>query len=852
MNSKLILRLIMALVVPALACTMTSTTLPATSTPEAEQAPTSTPEGGGVDANGLFVLNLSESDQKGLELRADEILQSILDGGGEVDRGVLLQAYAELAQLQHVGGEWHAIGPAPIQGVFMPQGQVPGSGRVNGFAVDPRNTNVVYAAASIGGLWKTEDGGQSWRSLSEQQVPLIYGGIVIDPSNPDTLYALLGEFDGQVSYAYGYLANGIMRTQDAGATWQLVGEETFLGASVTSLEFAPDGTLYASSGQMSVYYGPPNMPDFGVFRSTDGGDSWDRLASCSDFGSCVPRSGGENRSLLGGFFDLKVASNGNLFTSFCIFQCFSTSILRSTDGGQVWEQLDLQPALEDWSTQNEVTVEYLDDAQTLPAIDGFELSVSKTDSNIVLAGGGVSYQDQKQNEGVWSWIIRSQDGGDSWQWLPEAGDYCSGTGGSPQCTYDNIIEIDPTDPNIMYAGGSFSIDPDNYNWIAVIRRSADGGDTWADLTPAVDGSLMHPDAHGMSFDPTDPARLWVGTDGGIYRTDDASADPPQWQSVSEGLNTLLFIDVALHPTDPSYLVGGMQDNAKAYTNDRGTWHGAASGDGAYVAVDPFQPNIVYGTIYPPSIFERNENGGEGDFTEWNPSGDSNGYNAGLDSNDNWAFYPTFAVDPNNEGVLYLVSNRVYRTDDRGDSWTPVSDYLNASELGNIQSIELAPSDSNVIYVGTTDGTAWVSTDGAQSWGEITGANFPPRNLNRLAVDPNDPNTLVAVFGGFNVQTPDSPGHVFVSRDGGGSWEDISFALPDAPLSSVVIDVREQYAGVYVGGALGVWVLQQGTSDWLPYGTGMPFALVSSLKLNPATGVMAAATYGRSVWVLDMP
>jgi hypothetical protein len=322
--------------------------------------------------------------------------------------------------------------------------------------------------------------------------------------------------------------------------------------------------------------------------------------------------------------------------------------------------------------------------------------------------------------------------------------------------------------------------------------------------------------------------------------------------VSEGLNTLLYIDVALHPTDPNYILGGMQDNAKAYTTDRGTWHGAASGDGAYVAVDPFQPNIVYGTIYPPSIFERNENSGEGDYTAWNPSDDSHGYSQGLDGNDNWAFYPPFAVDANNEGVLYLVSNRVYRTDNRGDSWTAVSDFLNASEKGSIQSIALAPSDSNVIYVGTTDGTAWVSTDGAQNWSEITGSNFPPRNLNRLAVDPNDPNTVVAVFGGFNVQTPDAPGHVFVSRDGGGSWEDITFALPDAPLSSVVIDVREQYAGVYVGGALGVWVLQQGSNDWLPYGTGMPYALVSSLKLNPNTGVMAAGTYGRSVWIMDMP
>jgi hypothetical protein len=387
----------------------------------------------------------------------------------------------------------------------------------------------------------------------------------------------------------------------------------------------------------------------------------------------------------------------------------------------------------------------------------------------------------------------------------------------------------------------------------VLRRSTDGGDTLSDSTPAVDGSFMHPDMHGFAFDPNDHNVIWVGTDGGVYRTADISADPPQWAPLSNGLYTLLFVDVALHPTDRNYLIGGMQDNAKAYTTDRQTWSGAASGDGAYVGVDPFKPTTVYGSIYPPSLFERNTKGGQGDYTAWNPTdGFSHGFVSGLDSSDSWAFYPPFALDPNNEGVIYLVSNRVYRTDNRGDLWKPVSDFLNKSNNGTLQSIMVAPSDSNTIYVGTTDGTAWASTDGSQNWTEVTGSNFPPRNLNRLAVDPNDPKTVYAVFGGFNVQTPDTPGHVFVYHDGGGSWTDMTMNLPDAPLSSVVVDVRDKYAGVYVGGALGVWVLQNGSNQWLPYGTGMPFTLVSSLKLNPTTGVMAAATYGHSVWVLDMP
>jgi photosystem II stability/assembly factor-like uncharacterized protein len=853
MKSKLFLRLLAALVVPALACTLSGTTntLPPTETPGAVSQPTATPDGNGTTNNGLFVLNLTQSDQEGLVKRADQIYQSIINTGGEVSRTVLLDAYAQLATYQHVGGQWNSVGPAPIQGVFLPQGQVPGSGRTNGFAVDPRDPNVVYAAISIGGIWKTTDGGQTWAALTDQQVPLIYGDIVMDPKNPDTLYAPLGEMDGQLAAQYGFLANGIMRSRDAGKTWQLVGQDTFLGAAVSSLVFDQSGKMYASSGEMQVVFGPDNMPDFGIFSSSDGGDTWQRLAACKDFGPCDPQSGVQHPSLVGGFFDVQVGGDGALYASHCIVDCVSTSLIRSKDGGQTWEKLDISAALAAWQKANGAQISYFDEAQKFPRLTGFSIAVSATDPKTLLAGGGIRYKDNKGKKRMSSWVIRSIDGGDNWEWLRKVPDYCTSSGNANQCTYDNILRIDPTDAKVMYVGGSFSLDPDAYTWVAVLRRSTDGGDTWTDVTPAVDGSFMHPDMHGFAFDPSNPKVIWVGTDGGVYRSKDTSANPPQWESLSNGLGTLLFIDVGLHPTDPNFLVAGMQDNARATTTDRKIWNGAASGDGAYVAVDPFNPQIVYGSIYPPSIFERNSAAGIGDFKTWAPA-DEYGYTKGLDGNDNWPFYPPFTVDPNKEGVLYIGSNRVYRTDNRGNLWKPVSDYVNKTQYGQVQCIAIAPSDSNTIYVGTTDGTVWASTDGSKTWSEVTGSTFSPRNVNRLAVDPNDPTTVYAVFGGFNVQTPDTPGHVFVSHNGGGSWEDTSLNLPDAPLSSVVVDVRDKYAGVYVGGALGVWVLQNGGQQWLPYGNGMPFTLVTSLKLNPATGVMAAATYGHSAWVIDMP
>jgi photosystem II stability/assembly factor-like uncharacterized protein len=842
------------LVWAALACSLLSSpeAPPPTATPASDAAPSPTPSGGGV-STGFFDLNLNRSDQEGLTERANEIYQQLVNSAGDVDRSALIEAYRELANYQPVGGEWRSVGPAPIEGVYLPQGQVPGSGRINGLALDPRNPDVVYAAATAGGIWKSEDGGLAWRSLSDRQVPVFYGGLVMDPDDPDTLYGLLGAFDGIEAATYGYLANGIMRTRDGGATWELIGAEEFNGAAVTALVFDAAGTMYASSGQRGVYVAPPDQPDFGLFRSTDGGDTWERLLSCDDAADCIPNPASGVTARLGGFMDLALSTEGTLYASLCNVECFGTYLLRSADGGETWEALDLSQALQQWQDENEVEVQYLDDAQTIPYLEGLEIAISPTDPSVLLAGGGIYWtgfdRDGYPIEGTWSWAIRSTDGGDTWEWLWDAGDYCSGEGSSPQCTYDNIVEIDPTDANVMYLGGSLSTEEGSFNWVKVIRRSADGGDTWTDMTPAVEGSFMHPDAHVLAFDPHDPNVIWVGTDGGIYRTRDASADFPQWENLSRGLTTLLFVDIGLHPTDPHYILGGLQDNGNAYTDDGGaTWYGASQGDAGYSAVDPFDPVIVY-SHYPSYYFSRNQNGGAGGWREWfGPGGE--GYIDGLDGTDNWLFYPPFVLDPNSEGVVYFASNRVYRSDDRGDSWFLLSDYLTFD--GSIQTVAVSPSDPEVLYVGTTDGLVWMTTDGGAGWEDVTGLDFPPRNVRRIAVDPTDSQIAYAVFGGFDLQTPDTPGHVFRTTDGGASWEDISFNLLDAPLSAVVVDVRPAYAGVYVGGALGVWVLAEGSDEWLPYGTGMPYTLVSDLELNPDTGIMAAATFGRSIWVMAMP
>ncbi|HEY3290821.1 MAG TPA: hypothetical protein VGK87_11890, partial [Anaerolineae bacterium] len=317
------------------------------------------------------------------------------------------------------------------------------------------------------------------------------------------------------------------------------------------------------------------------------------------------------------------------------------------------------------------------------------------------------------------------------------------------------------------------------------------------------------------------------------------------------INTLLFIGVGLHPTNAKYMLGGLQDNAIALTTDGGSsWPGASQGDMGYAAVDPFSTDTVYST-WPRGGFARNDDAGKGGANDgWFE------FTKGLASDDRFLFYSPFVVDPKNEGVLYIASQRVYKTTDRGESWDPVSDAL-SGDKGSIRSMAISSSDPQVLYAGTTEGRIWISANGGQRWQRTTPKILPTRQVNHIAVDPANPLVAVAVFGGFDAQTPYAKGHVFRTVDGGKNWQDISFNLPDAPIGTVVIDARSKYAGIYIGGSLGVWVLSgDPTTDsarqWVPYGTGMPYTLVSDLQLNTKTGIMAAATYGRSIWVMEMP
>ena len=624
--------------------------------------------------------------------------------------------------------------------------------------------------------------------------------VVVHPANMDVIFA-------------GGAQGGVWRTENAGAAWRpLTDRECSLAMGALALDPVDPDIVYAGTGEQHFsadsYYG------CGILRSADGGESWTRLGE----GVFTGPMGGTTISRV----VVDSATAGTLDAT-TVYAATEDGLFISTDSGAGWTRvLDgvvtdvlvhagaretmFAAVAEGEEKRGHATLHRSDDAgwswsEVDPGLGMLpwraQLAQSRSNPDILYLSAGESEA---------AIIARSTDGGESWSRMPAVGLRCG------QCWYNQSLAVHPTDPDVVYFGG------------VLLYRSDSGGATFSMLGR----TDIHVDQHVLTVDARAPDMLLVGNDGGVYRSLNRGET---WESLNTNLSlTQFYAGVSIHPrAEAVSVLGGTQDNGTIEGDGDLSWPQVMGGDGGFTALDP---------RFDRRWAETQWRGGTGGPRRSDNGGSFRYRGRGIDLGDDALFIPPLVMDPFDPDVLYFGTELLYRTVDGGGLWEPIAE----APAGNISAIAPSRSDARVLYFGTSESDIVVTRDGGATWRPVSGS-LPMRYVSDIAVHPHDPATAYAVFSGFGT------GHVFVTRDYGASWADITGDLPDHPVNAVLLDPGE-LSRIYIGTDLGVFS-STGGGGWVRLGEGLPMVAVFDLAVEPAAGVMVAATHGRGAFALPV-
>jgi hypothetical protein len=731
---------------------------------------------------------------------------------------------------------WTSIGPQPISP--LPNDQFSGypvdSGRVTALAVDPRDVtgNTVYLGAAEGGVWVTTNGGQFWTALTDSQPSLAVGSIALDPTtNPTTVYVGTGEENFNFDAYYGA---GVLKSSNGGKTWtqdvtfsqSAVGSPTASGPYIGALAVDPANNQILLAG---VGTSPGSTVTGGIWRSTNGGNTWAPVLPESAFGNGTglvfdPNTPGRAYAALGAFSENP--SNG---------------VFKSTDGGATWAPLStlgIGPGL-----LGRITL-----AIGPPASSGNpgELLAAIADNSTCSSNPLTCSRNLLG-------LFKSTDGGGTWTKLSApnfCGDQMDPTKG--QCFYDMAVGVSPANPALIYAGGTNDFGGD------ALTVSMDGGITWSPdlyagggIAPNPNGQL-HTDTHAIAFSK-DGTKLYVGNDGGIWLTTNVGAPSNvTWTDLNNSLNiTQFYPGISIFPGNPNLGFGGTQDNGTlSYSGTLG-WETIIGGDGGYTAINPSQTTLYAANAFAQGIFEFGSISSTPTLLSFTPACSQMAVSLLCDQP---MGVPPLVADPENPQTLYFGTFRVWQTTD--GSVNPADWFLLPAQPSlmpgdSITTIAVAPNDSRTIYVGTHFSGIQATNSLGSAWNP-PGTGLPVRFVTQIAVDPRVPTKAYAAFSGFSsCGACDQLGHIFQTTTGGSSWANITGNLPDIPVNDLAVDPVIN-ATLYAATDIGVFSTSDGGNTWSPLVSGLPRAAVLGLRLDQQSRVLWAATHGRGMWALQLP
>jgi photosystem II stability/assembly factor-like uncharacterized protein len=674
--------------------------------------------------------------------------------------------------------QWEFVGPSNI------------GGRVVDIEFNPKNPNIVYAAAATGGVFKSEDMGKTWIPIFDSETCLSIGDIGIDQNNPEIIYVGTGEANGGHNNFPGV---GIFKSVDAGNSWNFIGLDS--SASIGRIIVDPNNSQKIIIAAVGSYFIPNSQR--GVFISENAGTTWKKSLFVSDSTGAIDLAINPNNSneIYAAMWERVrkpvFISNTHLYGS-------TSGIYKTIDGGKSWKVLDTSNGLPNSDSLN---------------IGRIGLSISSSNPNIIYA----TFSDGDFLTGIY----KSVDSGQNW--ININSDF---PGSGSFSWYFGQVRVHPLNPDTV-----FVLD-------VSLMKSSTSGQSW-DYTYGYGGlKQLHVDHHALAFNPDNPNYILDGNDGGINISSDGGVT---W-SDPVNLPITQFYEIGLDKTNPQSYYGGTQDNnvIRTLSGNNYDWESIYGGDGFYVLVDPINSNSIFAESQFGDL-NKSDNGGK-NFTSC-----LNGIN--LNEPKNWS--TPVVMDPNNSNTLYFGTHTLYRTENSAQLWQAVSpkltNYTVDKKIGTISTIAIAPSNSDVIYIGTDDGNVWVSKNYGTNWTKIS-KTLPLRWVTRVCVDPQKDSVVYVTFSGLKWAEPQP--HVFRSENYGNTWTEINNGLPDAPVNAFAID-NNNPSILYLGNDVGVFISYDKGGNWQVLGNNLPIVVINDMKIHPTENYLAIGTHGRGMYKMDL-
>ena len=712
--------------------------------------------------------------------------------------------------------EWREFGPAVV------------GGRVSDLAVDEADTRIIYVGTATSGIWKGTNHGTTWVPIFTDQSTSSIGDVTLAPSDPNVVWVGTGEPQNRQSSPWG---DGVFRSMDGGQTWAHKGlRETRHISRIQVHPRDPDIAYVAAVGNLWR-----ESPERGVYKTLDGGDSWELVLHLDDHTGAIDLAmdPSDPNTLFAAMYSRRRTAwgfNGGGPGS---------GLYRTVDGGASWTRLE----------------EGLPEGE----LGRIGLDIYRRDGDLVFA----TVQARRGQSGVYG----STDGGDTWEKLSST---------NPRPMYFSQIRVDPNDPQRIYVGGRN------------LMRSDDGGKTFSD-----DGATDVPlDHHALWIDPANSNHLLLGSDGGVSTSFDRSET---WRFY-DNLPIAQFYEIGFDYRNPYWVCGGLQDNG-AWCGPTNTldsqgirnadWQNVGGGDGFYVRIDPTDPTVLYAESQNGSLRRLDTDTGERASIRPTPRFEldegtipKKEYPSANDPDQearqyrfNWN--TPFLVSAHDPSTIYLGSQMLLRSTDRGLNWTQISPDLTFDiDRSQLPIMDVLPSDSmlarhdgvsfystvtvvaesplnpNVLYTGSDDGRIMGTQDGGVTWLDLTeGIRDLPDNtyVSRIVASNAEEGRVYATFDGH--YSGDFAPYVYVSDDYGDRWQSITDGLPQTSVN-VLTEHPDEGDLLFLGNEVGVFVSLDGGDRWVPLMNGLPTVPVDDIRVHPRFGDLLIGTHGRGVWVLD--